>query len=465
MLPEISALAAVIPPAVDRICRQLAERGYKSWVVGGAVRDVLLAIRRGQDVGEAARRCDWDLATDALPEQMLRLFRRVVPTGIEHGTVSVVVDKVAYEVTTLRGESGYSDGRHPDAVVYIGDIEGDLARRDFTINAMAYDVAHRHLIDPFGGVADLEAGRLRAVGDPRERFTEDGLRVLRAARFAATLGFDLDAETARGILPSLDSYRRVSAERVRDEWKKALRAPRPSVAFRLIEEHGLLEITASELQATVGCTQNRYHAFDVWEHTLRCLDACPDRPSLRLAALLHDIGKPVVRAYNPEKGDVTFYEHEVRGAELARGLLERLRFSNEERDRTEALVRHHIVQYDESWTDAAVRRWMRRVTPELVDDVLALNRADVQAKGTDASDDLARLDLLERRVLEVTAEGSALSVRDLAVNGRDLMSELGLAQGPEIGRVLAELLEKVTDDPGLNERQHLLDLARQLLGR
>ena len=464
MSPEAEQLTAVVPGAVAEICRKLGQHGYRSWVVGGAVRDVLLAHRHGRDTAQAAAQCDWDLATDALPEQTIRLFRRVIPTGIEHGTVTVLVNRVGYELTTLRGESGYSDGRRPDSVSFISDIEADLARRDFTINAMAFDIATRELVDPFGGLADLQVGRLRAVGDARRRFAEDGLRVLRAARFVATLELDLDPHTQQAISPSLDSYRRVSAERIREEWKKALGASRPSRAFRLMQRHGMLEITAPALQATVGCTQNRHHAFDVWEHTLRCVDACPPHTILRLAALLHDIGKPVVRAYQPDKGDVTFYHHEIRGAELARDLMEKLRFSNDERDRVSALVRHHIVQYDEAWTDAAVRRWVRRTTPDLVEDILVLNRADVVAKGTDASEDLVRLARLERRVSEVASQGAVFGVRDLAINGRDLMAELGLVQGPEVGRLLGELLERVTDDPELNERQRLFRLARQMLG-
>jgi tRNA nucleotidyltransferase (CCA-adding enzyme) len=212
----------------------------------------------------------------------------------------------------------------------------------------------------------------------------------------------------------------------------------------------------------VGCEQNRFHAFDVWEHTLQCVDACPPRPLLRLAALLHDVGKPASREFNNVKNDYTFYEHEHLGAQLARKLLVGLRFSSAECARVEALVRHHIVQYDDSWSDAAVRRWIRRVTPELVEDVLALNRADVRSKGTRYSaDDRLRIDRLEHRVADVIARGAALSVRDLAVNGHDLMSTLGLGPGPRLGQILNGLLEQVIEDPELNERETLLALARR----
>jgi tRNA nucleotidyltransferase (CCA-adding enzyme) len=287
--------------------------------------------------------------------------------------------------------------------------------------------------------------------------------LLRAARFVATLELALDQETERAMSRSLASYRKVSAERIRDEWLKSLKAPQPSAAFRLMQKHGMLAVSAPALVDLVGCEQNRFHAFDVWEHTLLCLDACPPRPLLRLGALLHDIGKPASREFNTDKKDYTFHEHERLGAKLARRLLLGLRFSSAECMRVEALVRHHLVQYDDSWSDAAVRRWVRRVTPELVEDVLSLNRADVQSKGTHHSiDDQRRIDRLERRVAEVLTRGAALSVRDLAVNGHDLMDALGLGPGPKLGQLLHGLLEQVIEDPTLNEREKLVELARSL---
>jgi tRNA nucleotidyltransferase (CCA-adding enzyme) len=462
MDPADSVIGDLVPQSVRRLCRTLGRAGFKSWAVGGAVRDVLLARMSGGDPRAAAASCDWDVATTARPEQVKGLFKRVVATGIAHGTVTVQLDGEGYEVTTLRGETRYSDGRHPDSVFYVADLEADLARRDFTVNAMAYDLDSEELVDPFGGLDDLRSRRLRAVGDPAQRFAEDGLRVLRAARFVATLELTLEPQTQEAIRPSLGSYRQVSAERIRDEWMKSLNARRPSRAFRVMQEHGLLEITAPELLAMVGCRQNRYHAYDVWEHTMRTLDACFPKPLLRLAALLHDTGKPASRAFNEDKGDFTFYEHERRSREVASTLLSRLRFSKEECSRVEALVLHHIVAYDGSWSDAAIRRWMRRVNPELVTDILALNRADVRAKGSDATAELDRLAELERRVAGVIAECSALSVRELRVNGHDLMRELGLAPGPELGRILRELLELVTEEPALNERDLLLESARRM---
>jgi tRNA nucleotidyltransferase (CCA-adding enzyme) len=451
-------LKRAIPSDVRGICQRLHDAGHRAWVVGGSVRDELLRELEHAPPGDN----DWDVATSAKPEQVMTTFARVIPTGIQHGTVSVLLGGKAYEVTTLRGETTYSDGRRPDSVYFVDDITSDLARRDFTINAIAYDVLEDRLIDPFDGQADLRARILRAVGSAPERFAEDGLRVLRAARFVATLEVELEPETERAIEPSLRSYRQVSEERVRDEWLKTMKAQRPSRAFEIMRQHGLLAITAPELLESVGVEQNRHHAYDVWRHAMSCLDQCPTLPILRVAGLLHDIGKPRTRAFNDKTQDYTFYLHEQVGAEMADGLLERLRFSNAERGQIVALVRHHLLCYDASWSDAAVRRWLRRVTPELAPDLYLLGEADVRAKGKDPSADLSQIAALRDHVARVLAAGSALNLSDLAITGRDLASELGLTPGPKFGVILRALLEAVVEDPSLNTREHLLARAAEL---
>ncbi len=449
MTPEMKDL----PRGVLAVCERLREKGHRAWIVGGCVRDLF----RGAKVS------DWDIATSARPEEVQRAFRRVIPTGIQHGTVTVHHEHESYEVTTLRGETTYSDGRRPDSVVFVDDIVADLARRDFTVNAIALDPLTAAIIDPFDGRGDLSRRVLRAVGDASQRFSEDGLRALRAARFVASLEFELDPATASAIRPTLDTFRKVSAERVRDEWIKALKARAPSRAFEVMREHGLLEVTAPELLPQVGCDQNKWHRYDVWGHAMACVDASTGDPILRLSAVLHDVGKPATRAFSDKTNDYTFYDHERVGAEIVEPLLARLRFSNEERSRIGHLVRHHLVCYDASWTDAAVRRWIRRIGRDRIEDLYALNEADLRGKDRDAVAKLEPLRELQSRVAEIFARGEALTARDLAIGGRELIQQLGIRPGPKLGVLLERLLEEVLEDPTRNDPAVLLALAAELL--
>ncbi|MBW2225337.1 MAG: HDIG domain-containing protein, partial [Deltaproteobacteria bacterium] len=303
------------------ICKELRNSGERAWVVGGCVRDTL----RGERVN------DWDVATTALPEKVKRIFHKVIPTGIDHGTVTVLWKGEAYEVTTLRGEGTYTDGRRPDSVVFVEDIDRDLARRDFTVNAIAYDPVDGHIADPFDGLGDMRSKVLRAVGDPNERFQEDGLRILRGARFVATLGFELEEATEAAFRGALNTLQKVSPERVRDEWMKAMKANTPSRAFEVMRRTGILEVTYPELLEQVGCEQNQWHAYDVWGHTMRVLDESVGGPIERIAALLHDVAKPRTRAKSDKTNDWTFYHHEKVGADMAERWLREYRFSNQER--------------------------------------------------------------------------------------------------------------------------------------
>jgi tRNA nucleotidyltransferase (CCA-adding enzyme) len=442
-----------VPRDVLDLCERLRSKGKRAWIVGGCVRDVLC----GRPVN------DWDVATDARPDDLVQIFPRAIPTGIEHGTVTVLGKDHHVEVTTLRGEGAYTDGRRPDWVKFVDDITADLARRDFTVNAVAVDPLDGTIIDPFDGYGDMVRGLLRAVGDPHQRFSEDGLRVLRAARFVATLELALDPATEAAIRPTLDTYRKVAAERVRDEWIKAMKARAPSRAFDVMHRTGILDVTCPELVEGAGMVQNKWHAYDVWRHGMECMDACQADPILRIAALLHDVGKPRTRAWSDKTQDWTFYDHDRVGAEIAEPIAARLKFSNDERARIVALVRFHLFHYQADWTDAAVRRWIRRVGLERLEDLYVLNAADVRAKGRDFDADLAALESLKAHVARVMAEGAAMSTRDLKVNGRDLMSELGIAPGRIIGEMLEDLLEAVTADPALNEREALLARAREYL--
>jgi len=448
----VKSLLDRIPDEVRAICKQLKAHGHEAYVVGGCVRDLLL----GKDAA------DWDVTTDAKPEEVQAIFPRVIPTGIQHGTVTVLVHGEPFEVTTFRGEGAYSDGRRPDTVEFVSDIVADLARRDFTVNAIALDPDDGRVIDPYEGQKDLERKVIRAVGVPLERFREDGLRVLRAARFTATLEFALDPDTERAIEPSLDVFKKVSQERVRDEWIKAMKAKRPSRAFDVMQKNGILAVTCPEMLEGVGMEQNKWHAYDVWRHGMECLDACPGDPILRIAAMLHDVGKPRSRAFSDKTKDWTFYDHERIGAVMADPICQRLRFSNEERERIVHLVRNHLFHYTSEWNDATVRRFIKRIGKERLEDLYALNEADVRAKGRDATPDLSALTALKAHVERVIAAGDALNVRDLAIGGRDLMTELGLPPGPAIGRILNALLEEVIVDPAKNTRDTLLAIAKQL---
>ncbi len=444
---------SVVPRDVFTIVNKLKTAGRYSWIVGGCVRDSLL----GKVVA------DWDIATEARPNELMKVFPRAIPTGLQHGTVTLVMGGHHYEVTTLRGETTYSDGRRPDAVHFVEEIASDLARRDFTINAIAVDPSNGELVDPFGGRHDLDAKIIRAVGKPVERFSEDGLRVLRAARFSATLEFDLAPETKAAIEPTLDTFRKVSAERVRDEWVKTMKAKKPSRAFDVMRETGILAVSCPELLEGYGMKQNEWHTFDVWRHSMACMDACVGDPVLRIAALLHDVGKPATRAFSEKTHDYTFYDHDRIGAEIADPICFRLRFSTEERQRIVALVRHHLFHYD-NWSDAAVRRWIRRVSKERIEDLYALSDADLRAKAEEIDPEtLVPLTLLKAHVEKVLAEGAALSTRDLAIDGHVLMEELGVKPGRIIGEILEACLEGVIQDPSLNDREKLLEKARTIV--
>lgn len=434
------------PGALIAVLERLREGGGCAYLVGGAVRDVLL----GRD-GDPT----YDVATDRTPDEVAARFGHVVPIGIAHGTVLVVEQEVRVECTTFRREDAYGDARRPDRVTFTADLEGDLGRRDLTVNAIAWDPVEGSLHDPFGGIGDLEARLLRAVGDPAARFHEDALRPVRVARLAAVLGMEPEAATRAALAIDPDRARRVAVERVREEFVRMMAGPRPSVGWGLLREAGLLALWLPELDRCHGVPQNRFHAHDVFVHSLLSCDAAPaDRPRVRWAALLHDIGKPDTRV--ERKGDGTFYGHEKVGAELAGALLERLRFPADERRVIVHLVREHMFDVRPGWSDAAVRRWLRRVGPDALDDLLALRAADVRATGvpkTGADD----LEALRARVEVMMAASRVLTVADLAVDGRDVMERLGLSPGPEVGAVLERLLEEVIEDPSRNERARLLE--------
>jgi tRNA nucleotidyltransferase (CCA-adding enzyme) len=443
-----------IPQDAIELCEELARGGHAAYLVGGGVRDLL----RGQPVK------DWDVATSAQPHQVQQMFRRTIPTGIAHGTVTVLFREHAIEVTTFRGEGAYSDGRRPDSVHFVSQIEDDLGRRDLTINAIAFDPVTQTIVDPFSGQRDLEQGLIRAVGDPLARFEEDGLRVLRAIRFATVLRFQIDPETLRAMEDArvLERFKRVSVERVREELWRLLAADRPSIGIELMRHCGLLSIVLPELTETIGVRQNRHHSEDVYRHSLLACDAVRGGVRVRLAALLHDIGKPpTAQAKANAPGENTFYGHDRFGASQCDRVAERLRLSNADREHLTHLVRHHLFAFDQPSTDAAIRRFIQRVGRETLDDLFELRRADCMGR-TAPEEKLAALEAFRVRVDQVLAEAPPLTVGELAIGGREVIARLGLGPGPRVGQILRELLQRVIDEPSLNRRKALLELVDEL---
>lgn len=450
-----------IPDILKKMNEIFVQHGYKAYLVGGAVRDMLM--------GKEPH--DWDVTTDATPEQVMSIFRKVIPTGIAHGTVTVHFMKNEIEVTTFRTESDYSDGRHPDKVEYTGNIEEDLSRRDFTINAIASYLGDGTITDPFHGRDDIKRKVIRTVGNPLERFSEDGLRPVRAVRFSAQLGFEIERETLKAISEPeiLKKTSGISLERFRDELLKLMKAEKPSAGLKLMEESGILDIFIPEFKKCRGCIQGDfrgYHQFDVLDHLFYACDGAPaSKQNVRLAALFHDIGKPDVKRVipTPQGEQFTFYNHEAKSQQITKEILFRLKFSNAEITNICHLVVNHMFNYTQDWTDAAVRRFLAKIQAENLEDLYDLRLADIYGmnnapvRGQD-SRTIALLNELKDRISKETEKNSVLSLKQLAVNGKDLMKN-GISAGKDLGFVLNQLLETVLEDPSQNEKEQLIKIA------
>ena len=422
------------PRDVLTIARTLEQAGFETWTVGGAVRDALGGGHPG----------DWDLTTAARPGDVRRLFRRTVPVGIAHGTVGVLgKDGHLYEVTTFRRDVE-TDGRHA-RVIFADRVDDDLQRRDFTINAVAWHPLTHELRDPHAGLPDLRDGILRTVGDPAERFREDRLRVLRALRFAGRFGLRIEDATWQAAREAAPELVHLSAERVREELLKVLRqVDPPSVSLFLYEESGALAHLYPELQACVGVADGD---ADVWTHLLRVVDDVPKhRTALRIAALLHDVGKPV----DPS-------DHASTGAALAHRMMKRLKFSNAEIDRAVHLVAQHADFPAPEAPSPELRRWLRRIGREFVNDLFRLRIADLRARSAD-DPRLEATNRLWKRVRGELSQAAPLEIGDLAIGGAELRA-LGIPPGPLYGEILRDLLERVTDDPSLNDRETLMGMV------
>ncbi|QDX94675.1 CCA tRNA nucleotidyltransferase [Brevibacillus laterosporus] len=437
-----------IPSNVQIVLDILHENGHSAYLVGGCVRDHLLNREPK----------DYDISTSAKPEEVQQLFDKTIPTGIKHGTVTVVLDGENIEVTTYRKDGNYSDGRRPDSVEFAETIEEDLSRRDFTMNAIAFD--GENYIDPFNGREDLQYGFIRAVGKPLERLKEDALRMLRAIRFAGQLGFNINIDTMEAIKTSSHLISNVSIERQREELCKILQSDKPSIALRLLHKSTLLQYIIPELNSCVGFDQySPYHDKCVFEHTLEVLDNVPPFLEVRLAALFHDTAKPNTFSLD-EKGIGHFYGHQSEGAELTQKIMQRLKFDTRTVKTVSMLVNEHMSRPNIDQVKA-IKKLIRRVGVENLNSLFKLQEADIKThKNYEAHLDSFLLTV--QKTKEILEEKQPFSVKDLDINGHDLI-EIGFEKGRKIGEVLNKLLELVLDQPELNTKTILLGKAKNYI--
>lgn len=437
------SLEIEIPQGAAWVLEQLRDAGYEAYVVGGCVRDSLL--HRMPD--------DWDITTSAKPEDTKRIFRRTVDTGIQHGTVTVMVDRTGYEVTTYRIDGEYADGRHPEHVTFTASLLEDLKRRDFTINAMAYSPAEG-LVDEFDGIGDINRRVIRAVGDPVQRFTEDALRMMRAIRFSAQLDYRIDEDTREGIRLLAPNLQKVSAERIRVELEKLLLSEHPE-ELKEAYELGLLRQFLPELSECMECGQNNpHHCLSVGDHILCAVKAARRDKVLRLALLLHDIAKPQVKTTD-ENGIDHFHGHAARSAALADRILRDLKYDNQTREAAVRLIAWHDRNLGDSLPE--IRKSISELGEEWFLPLLEVKTSDVEAQSDyQREEKLGKIEYWRNAFEEIRRAGDCLSLKNLAVSGKDLIAA-GAAPGKEIGRILHEMLEEVLREPAHNTREYLLE--------
>ena len=459
-------MATGIPQVIHDIYKKFNEAGFKLYLVGGCVRDVL----------QNKSPKDWDLTTDAKPEEMLQLFSEAFYDN-SFGTVGIPVEELKetehkgiVEVTTFRTERGYTDRRHPSEVSWGKTIEEDLSRRDFTMNAIAIELTDKTLssenitfIDPYNGKEDIKNKLIRCVGNPNERFKEDALRLMRAIRFAAQLGFEIEEKSLEAITSDAVLLGEIAGERVRDELLKLLASEYPYEGVILLKNTNLLQQILPELLEGINVAQERpgrHHVHDVFTHNVLALKFCPATdPIVRFATLIHDVGKPRVAAADQD-GLVIFYNHEIVGARMAYEICNRLRFSKKQREKVTKLIRWHMFAVDEHIKDGAVRRFIRRIGVENVKDIMDLRIGDRLGSGTETAESW-RLKLFKKRIEEQLAP-APFSINDLAIDGNDIMKELNIKPGPEIGKILQKLFEEVDEDLSKNTKEYLLERIKSV---
>lgn len=437
-----------LPEKVHNIINTLEEAGYEAYAVGGCVRDSILG--REPD--------DWDITTSAKPEETKRLFPRTVDTGIKHGTVTVLLGGEGFEVTTYRIDGVYEDGRHPTEVTFTANLKEDLRRRDFTINAMAYN-DKSGLVDLYGGLTDIEDKVIRCVGDARERFDEDALRMLRAVRFSAQLGYRIDEATGEAVKALAPNLQKISAERIQVELIKLVTSPHPDY-LRTAYELGITAQILPEFDLCMETPQrHKHHCYDVGEHILHSMLGVEPDKVLRLGMLFHDIGKPQTLTIGPD-GTTHNKKHPFEGEKITRKVMRRLKFDNDTTDKVTKLVLYH--DYDIAPTEAGVRRAVSRIGEDIFSMIFTVRRADIAAQSDYMREEkLAKVAYIEKLYKEVLARKDAVTVKDLAISGNDLIAE-GMPPGRQIGKTLSALLERVLDDPSLNTKDILLKLYKEV---
>ena len=431
-----------LPEPVKEIIRVLNDHGHEAYAVGGCVRDSIMQKTPH----------DWDITTSAMPMEVKKCFGRTFDTGIEHGTVTVLLKKEGYEVTTYRIDGKYDDGRHPNEVTFTRSLSEDLKRRDFTINAMAYNDTDG-LIDLFGGEEDIKNGIIRCVGDANERFSEDALRMLRALRFSAQLDFNIHEDTSSAIRSLSDTLSRISAERITAEMIKLITSDHPE-RIEDVYETGLTAVFFPEWDEMMQTPQNHtHHCYDVGHHTIEVMKHVRADKVMRLAAMLHDVAKPLCKKTDPH-GQDHFVGHPQLGADMAKTILRRMKMDNDTIDAVTRLVRHHDERPVP--TRRNVRRLMSRVGSEYMTDLLELKRADIYGQsGHKREEKFAEIDLIEDLFGQIVKNEECVTTKDLKVDGRDVIAA-GIPKGPAVGRVLKSLLYEVIEDPALNDRDILL---------
>lgn len=437
-----------LPPKVNQIMQTLQANGFEAYAVGGCVRDSILG--RKPD--------DWDITTSATPQETKQLFQKTFDTGIEHGTITVLLGKDAYEVTTYRVDGKYEDSRHPSEVTFTRSLKEDLLRRDFTMNAMAYN-DKEGLVDIFGGMDDLQNRCIRCVGNAEERFREDALRILRAVRFAAQLDFEVEEETKQGIRRLAPTLANISAERIQVELVKMLVSPNPGL-LRMAYELGITQVILPEFDVMMQTTQETpHHCYSVGEHTLRAVELVRAEKALRLTMLLHDVAKPKMKTVD-DKGRAHFKKHDLEGTQMAKAILRRLKFDNDTINKVTKLVAYHDYRMEAE--PRLVRRAMNRIGEDLFAEYLEVRMADTLAQSAyQREEKLQNLQDIRSCYEEIMENKQCVSLKELAVTGSDLIAD-GMMPGKEIGHVLNLLLEQVLEKPELNDKETLLRLRKEM---